>query len=68
VSRNEKIEVNLITPAEKDVGTKEQPKEVTREEDGRLVWRLDLKPGEKREVPVKFNIEHPGDLNVTGLE
>jgi uncharacterized protein (TIGR02231 family) len=68
VSRNEKIEVNLITPAEKDVGTKEQPKEVTREEDGRLVWSIDLKPGEKREVPVKFNIGHPGDLNVTGLE
>jgi uncharacterized protein (TIGR02231 family) len=68
VSRNEKIEVNLLTPAEKDVGTKEQPREVTREEDGKLVWRLDLKPGEKREVPVKFNVEHPGDLNVTGLE
>jgi uncharacterized protein (TIGR02231 family) len=68
VSRQEKIEVNLLVPAEKDVGTKEQPKEVTREEDGKLVWRLELKPGEKREVPVKFNVEYPGDLNVTGLE
>jgi uncharacterized protein (TIGR02231 family) len=68
VSRNEKIEVNLLTPAEGDIGTKEQPKEVTREEDGKLVWRIELKPGEKREVPVKFNIEHPGDLNVSGVE
>ena len=68
VSRNEKIEVNLLTPAERDVGTKEQPKEVTREEDSKLVWRLELKPGEKREVPVKFNVEYPGDLNVAGLE
>jgi len=68
VSRNEKIEVNLLTPAEGDVGTKEQPKEVTREEDGKLVWRLDLKPGDKREIPVKFNVEYPGDLAVSGLE
>jgi uncharacterized protein (TIGR02231 family) len=68
VSRNEKIEVNLLTPAERDVGTKEQPKEVTREEDSKLVWRLELKPGEKREVPVKFSVAYPGDLNVTRLE
>jgi uncharacterized protein (TIGR02231 family) len=68
VSRNEKIEVTLLTPAEKDVGTKENPKEVTREEDGKLVWRLDLKPGEKREVPLKFSVEYPADLNVAGLE
>jgi uncharacterized protein (TIGR02231 family) len=68
VSRNEKIEVNLLTPAERDVGTTEKPKEVTREADGKLVWRFDLKPGEKREVPLKFSIGYPGDLNVTGVE
>ena len=68
VSRNEKIEVSLIAPAEKTVGTKEQPKEATREEDGVLVWRIDLKPGEKREVPVKFSVSYPGDVNVSGLE
>jgi uncharacterized protein (TIGR02231 family) len=68
VSRQEKIEVALLVPAEKEVGTKEQPKEVTREEDGKLVWRLDLKPGEKREVPLKISVDYPGDMNVTGLE
>jgi uncharacterized protein (TIGR02231 family) len=68
VSRNEKIEVALLTPAGEDVGAKENPKEVTREEDGKLVWRLDLKPGEKREVPLKFSVEYPADLNVSGLE
>jgi uncharacterized protein (TIGR02231 family) len=68
VSRHEKIEVTLLTPAERDVGTKEEPKEVTREEDGKLVWRLDLKPGEKREVPLKFSVEYPAELNVSGLE
>jgi len=68
VSRNEKIEVTLLTPPEKEVGTTEKPKEVTREEDGRLVWRVELKPGEKREIPLKFSIDHPADLNVTGEE
>ncbi|HUL53337.1 MAG TPA: mucoidy inhibitor MuiA family protein [Opitutaceae bacterium] len=68
VSRNEKIEVSLLTPAESDVGTKEKPNEVTREEDGKLVWRLDVKPGEKREISLKFTVEYPGDLNVSGLE
>jgi uncharacterized protein (TIGR02231 family) len=68
VSRNEKIEVVQLTPAEKDIGTKDAPKDVTREEDGKLVWRLDLKPGEKRDIPLKFSVEYPADLNVAGLE
>jgi len=68
VSRNEKIVVRLITPAEGDLGTAEAPKEVSREADGKLVWRLDLKPGEKREVPLKFSVEYPANLPVAGLE
>lgn len=69
VSRDEKIIVKLLAPAEKDVGTTDKPgREITREEDGKLVWRLDLKPGEKREIPLKFSIEHPADLPVTGVE
>ncbi len=68
VSRNEKIEVSLLTPASREVGTKEAPKELTREEDGKLVWRIDLKAGEKRELTLKFQVEHPVDLPVVGLE
>jgi uncharacterized protein (TIGR02231 family) len=68
VSRNEKIVVKLIGPAERDVGTVAAPKEVTREADGKLVWRLDLKAGEKREITLKFSVEHPADVQVTGLE
>jgi uncharacterized protein (TIGR02231 family) len=68
VSRNEKIVVKLIGPAERDVGTVAAPKEVTREADGKLVWRLDLKAGEKREIALKFSVEHPADVQVTGLE
>jgi len=61
VSRQEKIEVSLLVPAEKEVGTKEQPKEVTREEDGKLVWRLDLKPGETKSVTLTLT---PEDLQL----
>jgi uncharacterized protein (TIGR02231 family) len=68
VSRNEKIVVKLLGPSERDVGTVAAPKEVTREADGKLVWRVDLKAGEKREIPLKFSVEYPGDVQVTGLE
>jgi uncharacterized protein (TIGR02231 family) len=68
VSRQEKIEVKLLVPDEDTVGTKDNPKEVTREDEGKLVWRIDLKPAEKREVPLKFSISYPSDTNVTGLE
>jgi uncharacterized protein (TIGR02231 family) len=69
VSRDEKIVVKLLAPAEREVGTKDKPgREVTLEEDGKLVWRLDLKPGEKREIPLKFSIEHPVELSISGIE
>lgn len=68
LSRDEKIVVKLLTPQEKEVGSLTNPKEVTREEDGKLVWRVGLKPGEKREFSLKVSVEHPGDLAVTGLE
>jgi uncharacterized protein (TIGR02231 family) len=68
LSRDEKIVVKLLTPQEKEVGSLANPKEVTREEDGKLVWRISLKPGEKREFPLKLSVEHPIDLPVTGLD
>jgi uncharacterized protein (TIGR02231 family) len=68
VSRHEKIVVKQLTPAERDIGTLSAPREITREEDGRLAWRVELAPGEKREFPLKFSIEHPADLPVAGLD
>jgi uncharacterized protein (TIGR02231 family) len=68
VSRDEKIVVKLLTPQEREVGSLINPKEVTREEDGKLVWRVNLKPGEKREFSLKVSVEHPGDIPVTGLD
>lgn len=57
VSRNEQIKVKLTrsTPPV-------QPGEM-----GLLEWLLPLPPKAKREVYYQFTIEHPTDLNITGL-
>ena len=74
VSRDEKIVVELIAPAARELLKPEdaaaQPPKlgIARDAAGKLTWRLDLKPGEKREIPLKFSIEHPADLPVTGVE
>lgn len=74
VARDEKILVKLLAPAERDLLKPEeaaaQPPKVgiARDADGKLTWRFDLKPGEKRELPLRFSIEHPADLPVTGVE
>ncbi|MEY4489063.1 MAG: hypothetical protein RIQ79_1571, partial [Verrucomicrobiota bacterium] len=74
VPRDEKILVKLLAPAERELLKPEdaaaQPPKVgiARDADGKLTWRLDLKPGEKRELPLRFSIEHPADLSVSGVE
>lgn len=59
VSRHEKIVVKQLTPDERQA----RP-----DAEGVLQWTLDLKPGEKRELPLRFSVEHPADFNVQGLE
>jgi uncharacterized protein (TIGR02231 family) len=59
VSRNEKIVVKLL-------GSDDRPAKP--ESDGTLKWVLDLKPGEKREIPLRFSVEYPNEVTVTGLE
>jgi len=59
LSRNEKIVVRQLTPS---------AGELKPTDEGVLKWTLDLKPGEKRELTVKFTIEYPNDVQVTGLE
>jgi uncharacterized protein (TIGR02231 family) len=74
VARDEKIAVKLLAPAERDLLKAEdaaaQPPRpgIARDANGKLTWRLDLKPGEKRELPFRFSIEHPADLPVSGVE
>jgi uncharacterized protein (TIGR02231 family) len=59
VSRNEKIVVKHLAP---------DPKDLKPDAEGLLKWTLDLKPGEKREIALKFSIDHPADINVSGLQ
>jgi uncharacterized protein (TIGR02231 family) len=59
LSRNEKIVVKLLSPDAKDVKPTDE---------GTLKWTLDLRPGEKRELTVKFTVEYDNNVNVAGLE
>jgi uncharacterized protein (TIGR02231 family) len=59
LSRNEKIVVKLLSP---------DAREVKPTDEGTLKWTLDLKPGEKRELTVKFTVDFANDVNVAGLE
>jgi len=59
LSRNEKITVKLLSPDAKDVKPTDE---------GTLKWTLDLKPGEKQELTVKFSVDYANDVNVIGLE
>jgi uncharacterized protein (TIGR02231 family) len=57
--RHEKIVVKQLSPTDR---------ELKPDAEGLLKWTLDLKPGEKRELTVKFTVEHPNDLGVSGVE
>jgi uncharacterized protein (TIGR02231 family) len=58
VSRNEKIVVKLLSPADRDV---------KREDDGKLAWEWELEPGKSRETVLKFSVDYPGDVDVSGI-
>ena len=59
LSRNEKIVVKVLAP---------DGKEVKPTDEGTLKWTLELKPAEKRELTIKFTIDYPKDVDVSGLE
>lgn len=61
VSRDERIVVRLVEPADRD-------KSVQRGADGVLTWPLNLAPGQEQKVTLKISVEHPADLPVSGLE
>ncbi len=58
ISRNEKIVVKLLSPSDK---------EVRREDDGKLAWNWDMEPGATRETTLKFSVDYPGDIDVSGI-
>jgi uncharacterized protein (TIGR02231 family) len=56
LSRNEQISVRLLAP------------DLKPSDEGTIKWTLDLKPGEKRELPLKFAVDYPGSIQVEGLD
>jgi uncharacterized protein (TIGR02231 family) len=68
VSRHEKIIVKLVEPDEDDIGGPDDNHAFTRDEEGVLTWTGSLAPGARRDMTLKFSIEHPNDLNVQGVE
>lgn len=68
VSRNEQIIVKLLEPSEKELAQKSPSRDIRLEEGQRLVWHFDLKSGEKRDFSLRYQIEHPAELPVSGVE
>ena len=59
ISRNEQIKVALLEPEDQFFA---------REDDGKLLWDWQLKPGEKRSTTFRFSVEYPKELEVSGLD
>ena len=59
VSQNEKIVVEQVEPAEK---------EMRRDDQGFITWTMSLNPGEKKSWKLKFNVEYPQGTVISGIE
>lgn len=59
VPMNEKIIVELVSPAENEKILNDK---------NELEWKIKIKPGEKRIIPLKFYVSFPVGTNVYGLE
>jgi len=59
IPMNEDIKTELLSPEESkgSLGN-----------DNKISWRLALQPGEKKNLPLKFQIKFPKDLRIYGLE
>lgn len=68
VSRNEKIIVKILEPDERDIGGPEDNNAFKRDDNGILTWTGSLAPGATKNLTLEFSIEHPADMDVTGVE
>lgn len=62
MSNHEAIKVTLEQP-----DYRKDTADLRMDDQKRLEWRVDLKPGEKRDLPFRFTVERPEDLVVEGL-
>ncbi len=71
VSRHEKVVVTMVAPAESQLCKETDGGNdgaIRKDADGTLSWTLVMKPGERREIPLKIRVEYPADFPVVGLE
>jgi hypothetical protein len=59
ISRNEQIKI--------EVGSAKPP-EATIEPNGVVTWTISLKPSEQKEMRMRFSVEYPADMSISGLE
>jgi hypothetical protein len=59
ISQNEKVVVEQVEPSEK---------ELRRDDQGFMNWNLTIKPAEKKSWKLKFNVEYPQGMTISGLE
>ncbi len=59
VSKNEQIKVNQISPTKGEA-------EIA--DDGIITWKVHLKGKEVKKLPLKFDIEHPADITIEGID
>ncbi len=59
LSRNKKVKIELLKPDRNEVYIDNQ---------NRIRWDLQLKPGEVKKLPLKYQIEFPEGAQVQGLE
>ncbi len=62
ITGDKEIVVKPLAPQVKD-----GQKEPSLDDEHKISWTLELKPGEKREVPLSFLVEYPMERIVTGL-
>ncbi len=68
VSRHEKIEVRILEPAERQIGDADDNSAFKRDNEGILTWTGSLAPGASKELTLRFSIEHPADMDISGIE
>jgi uncharacterized protein (TIGR02231 family) len=63
VSQNQDIKVELLDPK-----YKEDSPNLKKTDDGIIEWNQKINPGEKFQIGLKFSVEYPREIEVTGLE
>jgi uncharacterized protein (TIGR02231 family) len=63
VSQNQEIKIELLDPK-----YKEDTANLKKTDDGIIEWNHKINPGEKVVIGLKFSVEYPREIEVTGLE